>query len=216
MKDPGVRNVQGVMQMTDDPLVGRPRRRDARDERLVEAARAGDSAAFTTLLRRHDDQMRALAWSVLRDRSAMDDALQDAYLKAFRNVGRFRGDSAFSTWLHRIVYRACLDHLRRHRPAAPLDDGPEPWAPDRTGPDVDDRLAVERALASLDPETRAALVLVDRDGHSYDEAALVLGIPAGTVASRLHRGRRALRTVLTSPELTGPEPADGDDMGDPR
>jgi len=196
VKDPGVGDVQGVMQMTDDPRVGRPRRRDARDERLVEAARHGDHAAFTTLVRRHDDQMRALAWSVLRDRTAMDDVLQDAYLKAYRNLGRFRGESRFSTWLHRIVYRACLDHIRRRREVIGLAEDDELPGPGRPQGDVDERLAIEQALAALDPETAAALVLVDRDGHSYEEAGLVLGIPAGTVASRLHRGRRALRGVL--------------------
>jgi RNA polymerase sigma-70 factor, ECF subfamily len=184
------------MQMTDDPAVARPRRRDARDERLVGAARLGDHAAFTTLLRRHDDQMRALAFSVLRDRSAMDDVLQDAYLKAYRNLDRFRGDSRFSTWLHRIVYRACLDHIRRRREVIGLVDEDRLPEPTRPQGDVDERLALHQALATLDPETAAALVLVDRDGHSYEEAGAVLGIPAGTVASRLHRGRRALRAAL--------------------
>jgi RNA polymerase sigma-70 factor, ECF subfamily len=192
------------MQMTDDPLVARPRRRDARDERLLESARAGDHAAFSTLLRRHDDQMRALAWSILRDRSAMDDALQDAYLKAYRNLDRFRGESRFSTWLHRIVYRTCLDHVRRRRPTETFD-GFEPAATDRAQRDVDERLTVQRALATLDPETAAALVLVDRDGHSYDEAGAILGIPAGTVASRLHRGRRALRAALAPTPTDRPE-----------
>lgn len=184
------------MQMTDDPLVGTSRRRDAREERLVEAARRGEHHAFTTLLRRHDDQMRALAWSVLRDRTAMDDVLQDAYLKAYRNLDRFRGDSRFSTWLHRIVYRACLDHIRRRRASIGLEPDVEPVATGRHQGDVDEALALRQALATLDPETAAALVLVDRDGHSYEEAGEVLGIPAGTVASRLHRGRRALRAVL--------------------
>jgi RNA polymerase sigma-70 factor, ECF subfamily len=196
------------MQMTDDPVVGRHRRRDARDERLVESARLGDQGAFTTLLRRHDDQMRALAWSVLRDRTAMDDALQDAYLKAYRNLDRFRGESRFSTWLHRIVYRTCLDHVRRRRDLVVLGDDTDPPAPGRPDGDVDERLAIQQALATLDPETAAALVLVDRDGHSYEEAGHVLGIPAGTVASRLHRGRRALRDVL--------DPARSDRHGETR
>lgn len=195
MKDPDPSCVEGVMQMTDDPLVARPRRREARDERLLEAARRGDHASFGALLRRHDDQMRALAWSILRDRGAMDDALQDAYLKAYRNLDRFRGESAFGTWLHRIVYRTCLDQIRRRRPADPWPEADLPAAgAHQSG--VDERLTLQRALASLDPETAAALVLVDRDGHSYGEAGVVLGIPAGTVASRLHRGRRALRSVL--------------------
>jgi RNA polymerase sigma-70 factor, ECF subfamily len=194
-----------MMQMTDDPLVARPRRRDARDERLLESARAGDHAAFATLLRRYDDQMRALAWSILRDRSAMDDALQDAYLKAYRNLDRFRGESRFSTWLHRIVYRTCLDHIRRNRHDVPLGDDVEVLATGGAQRDVDDRLTVERALAGLDPETAAALVLVDRDGHSYEEAGAVLGIPPGTVASRLHRGRRALRAALAPNPTARPE-----------
>lgn len=197
-----------MIQLTDEPVLGRLRRRDTRDERLVEAARLGDHAAFTTLLQRHDDQMRALAWSVLLDRTAMDDVLQDAYLKAYRNLDRFRGESRFSTWLHRIVYRACLDHVRRRRDVVGLADDAEPAASGRAQGDVDEHLALQQALATLDPETAAALVLVDRDGHSYEEAGAVLGIPAGTVASRLHRGRRALRAVL--------DPARSDRHGETR
>lgn len=201
--------------MTDDPRVARPRRREARDDRLLDAARTGDHAAFGALLRRHDDQMRALAWTVLRDRAAMDDALQDAYLKAFRNLDRFRGDAKFSTWLHRIVYRTCLDHLRRRRPVVALDEVGEPAAPGADGDErVSERLRIDQALASLDPETAAAVVLVDRDGHSYEDAAGVLGIAAGTVASRLHRGRRALRAVLAEQPPTGRD--DRDDSGENR
>ncbi len=201
--------------MTDDPRVVRPRRREGSDDRLVDAARTGDRTAFGTLLRRHDDQMRALAWTVLRDGAAMDDALQDAYLKAFRNLGGFRGDARFSTWLHRIVYRTCLDHVRRRRHVVPLEETPEHPA---TGVGADDRVSEQMrlaaALAALDPETAAAVVLVDRDGHTYDEAGVVLGIAAGTVASRLHRGRRALRAALAEPPPTG---RDGrDDLGEDR
>jgi len=189
--------------MTDDPPAARPRRREARDERLLEDARLGDHAAFAELIRGDDDQMRALAWTVLRDRSAMDDALQDAYLQAYRNLDRFRGESRFSTWLHQIVYRACLDQVRRRRPVDPLPEI-DPAATGRAQGEVDDRLTIERALAALDPETAAALVLVDRDGHSYEEAGAVLDIPAGTVASRLHRGRRALRAALEPTRTTDP------------
>ncbi len=191
--------------MTDDPPLAGPRRRVARDERLLDDARAGDHSAFAALLRRHDDHMRALAWSVLRDRTAMDDVLQDAYLKAHRNLDRFRGESRFSTWLHRIVYRSCLDHLRRRRPAVALDEAADPPATSSGEADVDIRMSVERALAALDPETAAALVLVDRDGCTYEEAGEVLGIPAGTVASRLHRGRRSLRAVLEPDATDRPE-----------
>ena len=135
-----------------------------KDERLVEAARLGDQGAFTTLLRRHDDQMRALAWSVLRDRTAMDDVLQDAYLKAFRNLDRFRGESRFSTWLHRIVYRTCLDHVRRRWDLVLLSDDAEPPAPGRPHGDVDERLALEQALTAYTRAGAYAAFLEDRIG----------------------------------------------------
>jgi len=83
--------------------------------------------------------MRALAWTVLRDRSAMDDALQDAYLQAYRNLDRFRGESRFSTWLHQIVYRACLDQVRRRRPVDPLPEI-DPAATGRAQGEVDGAL----------------------------------------------------------------------------
>lgn len=212
---------------TGPGLTGRRRRpgRAPDDAHLLAAARTGDAAAFTALVRRHDDRARALAWSLLRDPAAMDDALQEAYLKAWRSLVGFRGDAAFGTWLHRIVRNTCLDHLRRRRPTVALvDDGPHDdpdaaWrapagglrderapAPDAAG----ERMAVADALATLDPDTRLALVLVDRDGHPYDEVAELLGVPVGTVASRLHRGRRALRAALAEPQT---DTADDDARG---
>ena len=133
------------------------------------------------------------------------DALQDAYLAAFRRAESFRGDAQVTTWLHRIVVNACLDRLRkqqRQRSEQPLPDDP-----DRAGelmaetvPDpveqreLRDDLAT--ALAELNDDQRAALLLVDVEGYSVEEAAAILGVPPGTVKSRCARGRARLAAVL--------------------
>ena len=170
--------------------------------RLLEGARMGDSRAFGLLLRAHDDRLRALAWKLLGDRDRMDDALQEAYVKAWRSLGTFRSDADFGTWLYRIAYNACLDELRRgaHRPV--LHD----WTitaeqPAVTGPGPE-RFAVAsdwvmRLLATLPPDQRATVVLVDGEGFDHREAAEILGVAPGTVASRLHRARRLLRRTLS-------------------
>jgi RNA polymerase sigma-70 factor, ECF subfamily len=169
------------------------------DSDLVEAARAGDHAAFVGLVRRHDDRMRGLAYKLLTDRSRMDDALQEAYLKAYRALGTFKAGSDFGTWLYRITYNACIDELRRltRTPQASGDpaDPPSPSpGPERV---VGAAETVRRALATLPPDQRLTVVLVDGEGFDHRGAAKVLGVAPGTVASRLHRARAALRAQLT-------------------
>ena len=169
------------------------------DPELVTLAQHGDHDAFLRLVRHYDDRLRALAFGLLADRDRMDDALQEAYFKAWRALGSFRRQSSFGTWMYRIAYNACIDELRRPSVVAPLlcDDGREP-ASAAPGPA---ELAVERgdvaaALAELAPEQRAAVLLVDGEGLDYSDACAVLGVPAGTLASRLHRARAALRARL--------------------
>ena len=170
---------------------------------LVERARAGDAAAFEQLIERYDRQLRGLAFRVLEDRGAMDDVLQEAYVKAFVGLREFSGRAAFGTWLYRIVYNAALDELRRRsrRPAPLSDERPEQA---ETGVALEDgavqRLDLAAALAALDPDLRALVLMVDADGMDYAQAAHVLGIPPGTVASRLNRARRALRAVVLDAE----------------
>lgn len=168
---------------------------------LLDDARAGDVDAFERLVRRYDQRMRALAFRMLGSRAAMDDALQDAYVKAFRSIAGFRGEARFSTWLHRIVATTCIDHVRREQRRAEdeLSDEPVPVAGGLADGSADvavRRLDLRRALDYLDPDHRAALLLVDGEGLSYDEAGTVLGVPAGTVSSRLSRARRIMRELL--------------------
>ncbi len=177
-----------------------------RDERLVRRVLDGDRHSFAALLRNHDGQMRSLASKLLGgDQYRMDDALQEAYVKAYRSLPNFRGDSAFSTWLYRIVHNACMDELRRgaHWPE-PVDMASvggfpaSPTAgPERATTTTD---AVRRALDTLTPEQRAAVVLVDGQGLDVNAAAEILGVAPGTVGSRLSRARSLLRHYLREDE----------------
>jgi RNA polymerase sigma-70 factor (ECF subfamily) len=163
----------------------------------VERARRGDQHAFAALIRHYDVGLRALAYRLLGSRERMDDALQEAYVQAFRALPHFRGESAPGTWLYRITYNACLDELRRSRNVVPLESLRERADP---RPGAEETMSVRGdladALAKLAPEDRAAVLLVDAQGFDYRGAAEVLGIPEGTVASRLSRARAALRRLL--------------------
>jgi RNA polymerase sigma-70 factor (ECF subfamily) len=174
------------------------------DARLVQRARRGDDTAFADLMRRHDAALRRLAFHLLDDRDAMDDVLQEVYVKAHRALPGFRSDATLRTWLHRVAYNACMDELRRRRGRihAPLTEALE--RPDPAADPVEalgERSALAAALAALPPGERAAVLLVDAAGFDYAAAAEVLGVPAGTVASRLSRARGALRRALeTTPD----------------
>jgi RNA polymerase sigma-70 factor (ECF subfamily) len=161
---------------------------------------SGDHDAFGVLFARHRERLWAVAIRTLGDADDAADALQDAMISAFRRAGSFRGDSAVTTWLHRIVVNACLDLLRRQA-ARPATSGLAPDTVDALafaahGPapaaDSDTALDVTAALRALPPEQRAALVLVDMLGYPVADAAAVLGVSEGTVKSRCARGRARL------------------------
>jgi RNA polymerase sigma-70 factor, ECF subfamily len=161
----------------------------------------GDAAAFIELVKEHDRGLRTLAYRLLHDRMVMDDVMQDAYLKAFRGFSGFRGDAEERTWLYRIVYNACLDRLRsdgrrREESLEALIERATGAAMDDPAESVAETSALASALALLQPDQRAVVLLVDAAGFTYDEAAEVLGIRPGTVGSRLHDARSALRTAL--------------------
>ncbi len=194
-----------------------PQQRDVRDDAaLVEAHLAGDPDAFAELFARHRDRLWAVALRTTGDREDAADALQDALISAYRRADSFRGESAVTTWLHRIVVNACLDRLRRRkvRAAEPLPEDLEGHAsrgsllgtrdPHASESDPEARaLAGERrdrvlaALDTLPADQKAALVLVDLEGYPVQEAAEILEVPVGTVKSRCSRGRARLAVLLS-------------------
>jgi RNA polymerase sigma-70 factor (ECF subfamily) len=173
----------------------------------------GDPDAFGELFRRHRDRMWAIALRTMGDPEEAADALQDALISAFRRAGSFRGEAAVTTWLHRIVINACLDRIRRRavRPTVPLVDQP---VPDPTG-DREIGLDVAAALARIPAEQRAALVLIDMQGYSVEEAAAILGVPTGTVKSRCARGRARLLPHLAHLRPAAAQPAQPAQRGQP-
>jgi len=177
------------------------------DGRVVAAASRGDHAAFTAIVHHYEHRLRVLAFHILQDPQLMDDALQEVFATAFQALPGFRGDAALGTWLHRITCNVCLQSLRSasHRPALadePLDDDDPPATEDIAG--VIDKAAIAAALAALPAEQRILVLLVDRDGYDYRSAGELVGVPRGTVASRLAGARAALRTTLG----LGPGPAE--------
>ncbi len=172
------------------------------DKELLARHVAGDPGAFAELVQRHRDRMWAVALRTLGDPEDASDALQDAFLSAYRAAERFRGDAAVTTWLHRIVVNACLDRLRRRaiRPVVSMGDDAtfDAVAPKTPDPTVAHELSLDvtAALQRIPYEQRAALILVDMMGYAVDEAAEVLEVPPGTIKSRCARGRARLLPLL--------------------
>ena len=171
------------------------------DDELLRRHAAGDANAFGLLFTRHKDRLWAVALRIVCDPDDAADALQDAMISAFRRADAFRGDSAVTTWLHRIVVNASLDLLRR-RPGRSVSwsGDPEdlPLPVQRAGDGSSDtRLDVDTALRVLPPPQRAALILVDMLGYPVSEAAVILGVSEGTVKSRCARSRAKLVPYLS-------------------
>lgn len=186
------------------------------DGELVRRVRSGEVSAFETLVRRYERRVYSLAMRYTGDREDARDLTQEAFVRAFRALRSFRGDASFSTWLHRIAVNVCLDELRRRRtrPHTRLD---EPLATDDgeaerqlagDDPGPQQRLeqkelgeTIRREIAALPAEYATVVILRDLQDLSYEEIAQVLGISLGTVKSRLHRGRAALRARFEALEL---------------
>ena len=172
----------------------------AQDLALIERYVAGDIDAFDELVRRHRDRVFAVCLRMLRDRDAALDAMQDTFVTLFRKADRFKAEAAFTTWLYRVTMNVCYDHLRRsqRRRTEPM---PERFDPaDAAAEDgfaaADVRPDIEAALQDDGAEFRAAVVLVDLQGLSLEMASDALGVPVGTVKSRVFRGRRQLAQRL--------------------
>ncbi|MEV5000446.1 RNA polymerase sigma factor SigM [Nocardioides sp. LML1-1-1.1] len=206
----------------------------ASDADLLAAHVAGDDDAFGTLFARHRDRLWAVALRTCADPETAADGLQEGMIAAFRRASSYRGEAAVTTWLHRIVVNACLDRLRaaKVRRAEPLPEDLDQAEPVRATPaapadPVDRALAAERreqvraALATLPPEQRAAVVLVDMEGYPVAEVAAILDCAVGTVKSRCSRARSRLAVLLADVlDVTGPaeaaaHPVEGNPAGGP-
>jgi RNA polymerase sigma-70 factor, ECF subfamily len=190
----GERETNGPTSVDDGPETVGAREIDGA---VLRRAQRGDHGAFHEIVDHYEGRLRVLAYHLLRDADQMNDALQDTFVKAWAGLPGFRRDAALGTWLHQICYRVCLDCLRRQkvRPAGVelADDLADP------GDDLGDlalRDQVRAALGRLPVEQRAILLLVDREGYDYGTVAEALGIPVGTVASRLSLARAAMRRAL--------------------
>ncbi len=178
------------------------------DSELVRRCQRGDASAFDTLVRRHEQRVVNVAYRMLGEREAAHDAAQEAFLSAWKALPRFRADASFATWLYRIAHNVCLDHARRARrlpdpmpsraadepsPLDPADPGPGPEAQAETS---QLQRRVHEALGRLPVKYRSLLILFDIEGLTYEQITEVLGLPMGTVKSRLNRARHALREEL--------------------
>ena len=182
---------------------------DTDEAALIERCRAGDLTAFEPLVEKYRQRAYRLAYNVLRDPEEAWDVAQDAFIRAFQALPSFRGDSAFYTWLFRIVMNVARDRARQHaargRAFGTERVDEKDWdrilvdqgtAPDANATQVEEREKIRRALATLSEPHRAIIMLSDLEGLSYREIAEVLNIPMGTVMSRLHNARRRLRDAL--------------------
>lgn len=194
------------------------------DHELLRAHVEGDAEAFGELFGRHRDRLWAVALRTMGNPEEAADALQDGLISAFRRAGSFRGDSAVTTWLHRVVVNACLDRMRSNKVRAAdalpddldeysrrgaLSTSDEGVTPEQAATDSERRSVVLRALRTLPEEQRAALVLVDMEGYGVAEAAEILDCAVGTIKSRCARGRAKLAPllgVLREPHVAPPTP----------
>ncbi len=189
---------------------------EAKDAELVARCQKGDVAAFEELVRRYQSRAFGIAMGMLHDTEDARDVVQDAFLKAYRHIGSFRGGSSFYTWLYRIVVNLSIDRLRRRSrsPRVEYDDRlKRPEVDGKKGAELEPyhqdadparnlarkelARAIERCLERLSPKHRAVIVLREFEGMAYKEMAETLGISIGTVMSRLFHARRKLQAMLS-------------------
>ena len=176
------------------------------DSELIARVVSGDRDAFNELMRIHEDRVFSVCLRIMGDREKALDATQEVFLTLFRKAGQFKGESALGTWIYRIAVNTCYDQLRKakRRPSEHLPD-----YVDLSDPSAEDAMEsaalrpdIEEALDALPPEFRSAVVLADLEGLSMPETASALGIPIGTVKSRVFRGRRLLAKKLGNQTAT--------------
>lgn len=176
-----------------------PRPAELDEQTLVVRAQEGDVRSFEVLARHHQAALYRLAVRVMGDAGEAEDALQEALLDAWRRIGRFRGDSAFSTWMYRVVTNRCMGMLRRRRPVPVdrLDDtAAAPDSPERAAEVDAGMAALGQALQGLRDELRVCWVLRELEGLGYTDIAQITGASEDAVRGRIHRARVQLAEVM--------------------
>src|SRR3989442_2108524 len=175
----------------------------ASDLELARAAAAGDSAAFEKLYEQHHRRVYSLCLRMLGDGSQAEDLTQEVFLQVYKKIGSFRGDSAFTTWLHRLTVNQVLMHFRRRgvKLEHTSEEGDfanvvETLLQSTRRISMVERLALEKAISQLPAGYRTAFVLHDVEGYEHEEIAKMLGVTIGTSKSQLHKARMRLRELL--------------------
>ncbi len=179
----------------------------AGEQEAIQRAQSGDSRAFETLYAMHKRRVYSLCLRMLGNVAEAEDLTQEAFLQLYRKIGTFRGDSAFSTWLHRLAVNVVLMHLRRKGlPQVSLEETLEPAQDDGPRKDIGardltlsgsiDRVTLERAIENLPPGYRLVFVLHDVEGYEHNEIAEMLDCSIGNSKSQLHKARMKLRDLL--------------------
>jgi RNA polymerase sigma-70 factor (ECF subfamily) len=181
-------------------------RASSRDADLIARAQRGEEEAFEALFHQHKQRVYCLCLRIARNAADAEELTQEAFLQVFRKIRSFRGESAFSTWLHRVTVNIVLMRLRKKRPETYLEDSvgaeeceerrKEIGAPDPALTGSIDRLRLERAIIQLPPGYKRAFVLHDIEGYEHNEIAAMLGSSVGNSKSQLHKARSRLRTLL--------------------
>jgi RNA polymerase sigma-70 factor (ECF subfamily) len=166
---------------------------------VLARAREGDLGAFEDIVRLYQADVFRFAWHLVRDRTTAEDVTQDAFIRTFRFLGSYRGDSPFSSWIMRIVRNCAMDSLRKQQSQAARHQDDDRL---RAGSVADPvaRAELDAALRAITPDHREPFLLIEVFGLSYAEAADVLGVRVGTVKSRMHRARQALCRALADDE----------------
>jgi RNA polymerase sigma-70 factor (ECF subfamily) len=175
------------------------------DHALAIAAAKGDLQAFETLYERHNRRVYSLCLRMTQNAAEAEDLAQESFIQLFRKIGSFRGESAFTTWLHRLTVNQVLMHFRKRsvKLERTTEEGETPvqivrGTENPNNMPVLDRIALDNALEQLPPGYRSVFVLHDVEGHEHEEIARMLGVAVGTSKSQLHKARMKLRRILRS------------------
>jgi RNA polymerase sigma-70 factor (ECF subfamily) len=201
----------GFVRRYGEKVPGSAKPRQQTDDELIGRVRKGETRFFAELVERYQDPVYAMALRLLKSAGDAEDVAQEAFLRAYRGLEGFRGEARFSTWLYRITWNLCADWLRRNRKPGRMTqdiDGGTEIADGKVDLEkgllaAEEARAVRRALDGLEEKYRSALILLYYQKLSYDQIAMILGVPMKTVETRLYRARKLLRKRLERAEAGG-------------